>query len=989
MTWHAFLWVSVFVPGGFAWWSGRRLVRQPDDAALAERLLARHEATQQVALLSCLSLAFAAGRYYWFAVLGLLLGTWIGDYPSRRRLLEERWTLPTCVLWQVRFHIAWLGFWFALLLAPTVIQAAGTWRWPVAAVLALLLGLWSHRCTAVFVWLVRARPMPWPAAAWDAISARSRVPRPRLFRMPVPGGRFVNAFAFPSTGVPSVLVTDPALELLSPREQAAVFAHEVSHLERHDARRRRRAAAVSYGLVVLATLGAALALGRLPAGSYASVWSLALLLGLAWRASRQKAHETESDRRALALCRDAEALIGGLTKLTAAGRLPRRSSVEVERRAPHPSLARRLHAIRRAAGIVPVPGPLEDALVVPTLRPGQYVTLDRDRVWVNDVRYPAQKIPRFLRRTAGSAWAFAYADLVELRIDASWWGGTALVARDRTGRSRAVAIPPEPVAALQQRLDAIEPRLSQDVLLAEPPPLVGRLASLGLWLVSVPTLLALGLVTGLVGMIRPGAAALGAVAGVAGVSVLVRLVDLDVEPVGPWTFTYTAGSVLLAAVAAWLAAQPRTFNPRAADYLPVVGAVGIIVIATWGPFTAELVRTGAPAAVFRHTMSGAPLLWAAPAALAGALLTAPSRRVRWWGWGLLAVAVLGGGGTKVVDRLATPRPLDVATDAQPLVLAARLELPLRVGVLRVSPLGSRVAVSTRDPKRPADRFLVLALGGGQSRVEARDLVFTDETHALVVVDRDERSVLEHHELDGAADAPPEWSVSLPATAGTTIASFAGPAWAVTGYDAATEELLSVTGRIGNAWIRTERWAFDASEWIESETIGVGPDGRGVRAVSEPTALARLRWGAWIYGGGFRRQSRVWRLDAGRQALLGIWPAAAGCHVVAGRPRDVVCIGEQASRTLVWRFGLASGPTPPLVVREVARRSGISPDGRFVALWGADAVVLLDLDRGRAMRRPLPPQSGVPSQLVPLADRLVTLVRRPRSTPAVEVYDIRW
>jgi hypothetical protein len=42
-----------------------------------------------------------------------------------------------------------------------------------------------------------------------------------------------------------------------------------------------------------------------------------------------------------------------------------------------------------------------------------------------------------------------------------------------------------------------------------------------------------------------------------------------------------------------------------------------------------------------------------------------------------------------------------------------------------------------------------------------------------------------------------------------------------------------------------------------------------------------------------------------------------------------------------------------------------------------------------MRRPLPPQSGVPSQLVPLADRLVTLVRRPRSTPAVEVYDIRW
>jgi hypothetical protein len=298
-------------------------------------------------------------------------------------------------------------------------------------------------------------------------------------------------------------------------------------------------------------------------------------------------------------------------------------------------------------------------------------------------------------------------------------------------------------------------------------------------------------------------------------------------------------------------------------------------------------------------------------------------------------------------------------------------------------------VATRDPQRPVDRFLVLALGGGQSRVDARDLVFTDETHALVVVDWADRNVLEHRELDGAADAPPDWSVSLPATGGATIASLADSAWAVMGYDAATEEIVGLTGRIGDTWVRAERWAFDASEWIESETIGLAPDGRGIRAVSEPTALARLSWGSWIYGGGFRRQSRVWRLHAGRHEPPDILPAAAGCHVVARRPRDVVCIGEQATRTLVWRYGLASRPTEPLVVPDVARRSGISPDGRFVALWGADAVVLVDLERGRAMRRPLPPHAGVPAQLVPLADRLVTLVRRSRSTPVVEVYDVRW
>src|SRR5437867_5036473 len=33
----------MFVPGVFAWWSGRRLVRKRDDPTLAERLLARAE----------------------------------------------------------------------------------------------------------------------------------------------------------------------------------------------------------------------------------------------------------------------------------------------------------------------------------------------------------------------------------------------------------------------------------------------------------------------------------------------------------------------------------------------------------------------------------------------------------------------------------------------------------------------------------------------------------------------------------------------------------------------------------------------------------------------------------------------------------------------------------------------------------------------------------------------------------------------------------
>src|SRR5438552_12852486 len=73
----------VFVPGVFAWWSGRRLVRKRDDPTLAERLLARAEHAQRVTLLSAACLAFAAGSYYWFAVLGLVLGHWIDRKSTR------------------------------------------------------------------------------------------------------------------------------------------------------------------------------------------------------------------------------------------------------------------------------------------------------------------------------------------------------------------------------------------------------------------------------------------------------------------------------------------------------------------------------------------------------------------------------------------------------------------------------------------------------------------------------------------------------------------------------------------------------------------------------------------------------------------------------------------------------------------------------------------------------------------------------------------
>src|SRR5881227_1364334 len=109
MSARAILLGCLLAPGVFSWWSGRQLTQRRDDPVLAERMLTRRQHFQVVMLLSCLPIGFTAGQYYWFAVVGLLVGAWIGDYPSRRVLLDEQWTLATYRVWQARFYTAYFG----------------------------------------------------------------------------------------------------------------------------------------------------------------------------------------------------------------------------------------------------------------------------------------------------------------------------------------------------------------------------------------------------------------------------------------------------------------------------------------------------------------------------------------------------------------------------------------------------------------------------------------------------------------------------------------------------------------------------------------------------------------------------------------------------------------------------------------------------------------------------------------------------------------
>jgi len=254
-------------------------------------------------------------------------------------------------------------------------------------------------------------------------------------------------------------------------------------------------------------------------------------------------------------------------------------------------------------------------LVVATTRPTSLVVLDRDGVWWVEARDPAERDPETLRQTARSRWSVPYDELVELRVRVFWWGGGAsLVARDRSGASRAVQIAPTEVEALQRKLDAVEHRLAHDTLVPEPPAAVGRFTAmaLGFVVVFVEGLLSLGLITGLVAIIRPSRAALAAVAGVAGACLLVFAGDLGVRsPTWP-TLAYAAAAGLVCAMAAWLARQPRTFDGRPADYLPTMGALVLVVALTWGPLVAPvspMSATGCPRTTWSPIETSGSEVW--------------------------------------------------------------------------------------------------------------------------------------------------------------------------------------------------------------------------------------------------------------------------------------------------------------------------------------------------------------------------------------------
>ena len=448
------------IPGVASWLSGIRLIRLRDDPALPERLQARSVLIGRVTAVAMVPAILLPGSFSWKLLL-IVSSLILGDFPLRRRVLDERWGLGGYLRFLVQILIAVGGFWLILLFSPRLIESAEPWRWVAASGLAAILLPWSTFYTTMFVWIMRGRVFS-PPPEFDRVTRLARIRLPLLVSISDPGGRLLNAFALPSLRRSKVVFTSTLLEILTVEEQMAVYAHEVAHLEEATRARLWRSEVRDVLAVLTATFGAAVLPGDL--WFLRTPWPFMVLLWLVYMRARSRAGEERSDRRALELCGDPEALANALVKMSVYTRVPRRWDVDLEREATHPSLARRIQAIRRIAGTT-------EALMAPAAYAlplsGRFVIFAHDRLMLLEGVAPGTPIePKALQANASRTREIPYAELIELRVKAGIRAAPGIVLTDRAGHVQKFPIRLSDVSSIQAILDRADLHLAP-----LPPPL--------------------------------------------------------------------------------------------------------------------------------------------------------------------------------------------------------------------------------------------------------------------------------------------------------------------------------------------------------------------------------------------------------------------------------------------------------------------------------------------------------------------------------------
>ena len=795
---------AAVVPALVAWWNDRRLTGKANDPALPELLSNRRRVNvRSIAVAAAVMIVFGGANAAWGIPL-LLVFLIAAAYPLRTRVLGETWGFGT-YLWRTAASIiGGFGFWIALCYAPTIIRwlivRAGMERlWLIAAlaaILAALLFAWEAWYPRIWLWAHAGAPLASAELTprFEAIVRRAGTIVPSVYRVGTQGSRFVNAVALPSVRRPSVALGNALLELLEPDETAAIFAHEVAHFDHFTPRYVRRAQLLNRVLIVagvaLPLLAAIAKAGWAPWIGW--VWPVIVLVAVGRRAAKSQQHETESDLRAAALCGDPEALVRGLAKLHLHARIPRRYDVDIERVASHPSLVRRIQAIR-AGGSAAVEQ-LGAATVVRSTREGSWVVLEDTRsYWLDGVPEGTDALLPALREASSSYRAVNYQDLAELRVSAAGDART-IAARTRAGDRWSVPIAADDVARVQRALDIVDLRLGgAGAAPSRATPKAIALAALAVaffggqaGVVLVPIVMS---------MWKPSAAALAALgamsvarAAIGSLAGASWLLDADLLRVG------LAAMALVGAFAiytAWRLVRAGEANRNSRLAMTVL--VGLSVV-TGGAVIVQLVQMRS------MPLAGSTVVGAFATALFGlgaALFTMQARWSRPAAYAGLAAASMIAASS--VDRRAWALRhalAEVTARATPL-----WETPLdgQAYSLRVSPDGSHfLAMVTADrPGVRARPHLVAGGAGGSTReVAGADAEFVDDGRLLVIaaLDRGVELRLEPADSSGVvwADTVADAAMSEP----RLMVDHDHGTWVVVSGDAGNDRTAVFAGRIG-------------------------------------------------------------------------------------------------------------------------------------------------------------------------------------------------
>ena len=890
-------------PAIYWWWASRGLAQSPDDPLLPERLieLRRRSGYVSGAVWVPLIAGWVSSIVWAFPL--MLCANLIAAYPMRRRLYGDSWGLAAYCAFHLRIGVAFYGFWLLLFTAPTLIAAAGRYDWAAAVVLGAGLCVWNRQYLAVVRALAGTKPIDDTAlvAEFRGLIERAGIKAPLLEVLPMSGGVVPNAVALPSRRQSAVLMTSTLLERLERDEIVAICAHEIAHIEYYDAKRLRRAAIGGYLLISVFVLAEPITLHLLedPWVAASTSWWFVVGVGLlVSRAAAKQKHETEADVRAVALTGNPDALVRALTKLHTIGLFPRRWDPSVERRMTHPSLARRIQAIRASAQL-----PEQRLEAVATFGPGdEAMTFHADSLEIAE-------------KGGGLTHTIGYERLTDLRIDVSSPYQPRLVAADKTNHKWSVPLTAEDVPRVQAALDVVDTRLGRAavrpaVTMTHAVPVVLAALTLsvafacGQFALFVPAMLA---------ALTPAAPLLaGAGAGAISLVLVWQGNGFGLAADG-WTplAVVLCGALLLGA--AW---KTRKDDPSRWARL----SLAALALFAASPVALVLLNmlTGGDAVRLHETVNGWPSVVVLLVSCGAALGT--------WRRALRPVGALMGIAAVALAAIAS-RPFVEAFGKDPFVAASsaiavktldwpmawEMAVPPRVSGLVVSPAGRRVMFLQID-RSARIIYRVGQPSGETAEHEANQAFFADDDHLLLVDENRDGTTLREVAIESRTNSDTVWETTLPGL--SAVRAWVDPrskTWRVIGRR--ENSVVSVEGVLGGAeksehsWPLTEREndeAIGPTQWLNGSAAHVLLGHNGFfDDLSEQSALTIFaatlvpsvsKSTFWILGPEGRRPLAVSQLPVDCDSL------DTTAHGVA----HPLCLATEHNRTTVFELDLATG-----------------------------------------------------------------------------------